>query len=107
MQEFTRVKFYQPLAKASRDARHLTVKSGDATRPSTTFTQPDRIEGQEVEAFVVILRTRGCRWALGGGCSFCGYVNDSFIRKIEPAELVEQMRNALRSEERRVGKECR
>ncbi|HVM44964.1 MAG TPA: archaeosine biosynthesis radical SAM protein RaSEA, partial [Candidatus Thermoplasmatota archaeon] len=33
---------------------------------------------------------------LGGGCTFCGYVNDSFIRKIEPSELVEQMRNALR-----------
>ncbi|SRR5581483_5473426 len=96
MQEFTRAKFYQPLAKASREARRLTVKSGDATHPSTTFTQPDRMEGEEVKAFVVILRTRGCRWALGGGCTFCGYVNDSFIRKIEPAELVEQMRNALR-----------
>ena len=32
---------------------------------------------------------RGCRWALGGGCTFCGYVNDSFIRKIEPSELVD------------------
>lgn len=93
--EFTRVKFYQPLAKASREARHLTVKSGDATHPSTTFTQPDRLDGEEVKAFVVILRTRGCRWALGGGCTFCGYVNDSFIRKIEPAELVQQMQNAL------------
>ena len=93
--EFTRVKFYQPLAKASREARHLTVKDGRADMPSTTFTQPDRIDGEEVTAFVLILRTRGCRWALGGGCTFCGYVNDSFIRKIEPSELVEQMRNGL------------
>jgi len=45
---------------------------------------------------VIILRTRGCRWALGGGCTFCGYVNDSFIRKIEQSELVEQMRNGLK-----------
>ena len=95
-QEFTKVKFYKPLAKASREARHLTVKSGDPNQPSTTFTQPDRIDGEEVTAFVLILRTRGCRWALGGGCTFCGYVNDSFIRKIEPHELVEQMRNGLR-----------
>lgn len=94
--EFTRVKFYQPLAKASREARHLTVKDGNPNYPSTTFTQPDRIEGEEVTAFVLILRTRGCRWALGGGCTFCGYVNDSFIRKIEPNELVEQMRNGLK-----------
>ena len=93
---FTRAKFYMPLAKASRDARRLTVKDGDASQPSTTFTQPDRIDGVEVPAFVLILRTRGCRWALGGGCSFCGYVNDSFIRKIEPSELVEQMKNGLR-----------
>jgi archaeosine synthase beta-subunit len=95
--EFTRVKYYAPLAKASRDARRLTVKEGDANWPSTTFTQPDRIDGEEVPAFVLILRTRGCRWALGGGCTFCGYVNDSFIRKIEPAELVEQMKNGLKA----------
>jgi archaeosine synthase beta-subunit len=94
--EFTRVKFYQPLAKASRESRHLTVKDGDPSYPSTTFTQPDRIDGEEVTAFVLILRTRGCRWALGGGCTFCGYVNDSFIRKIEASELVEQMRNGLK-----------
>ena len=93
--EFTKVRFYKPLAKASRESRRLTVKEGDPSYPSTTFTQPDRIEGEEVEAFVVILRTRGCRWALGGGCTFCGYVNDSFIRKIEPHELVEQMKHAL------------
>jgi radical SAM enzyme (TIGR01210 family) len=90
-------RFFLPLAAASRDARRLTVKSGDAAHPSTTFTQPDRLDGEEVTAFVVILRTRGCRWALGGGCTFCGYVNDSFVRKIEPAELVEQMRNGLRA----------
>ena len=92
----TTAKFYFPLAKASRDARKLTVKSGDATHPSTTFTQPDRIDGEEVPAFVLILRTRGCRWALSGGCTFCGYVNDSFVRKIEPHELVEQAKNGLR-----------
>jgi len=93
---FTKVKFYQPLAKASREARRLTIKEGDATEPSTTFTQPDRLDGDEVTAFVIILRTRGCRWALGGGCSFCGYVNDSFVRKIEGHELVAQMVNALK-----------
>ena len=94
--EPTRTRFYKPIARASREARHLTVKSGDATQPSTTFTQPDRLDGEEVQAFVVILRTRGCRWALSGGCTFCGYVNDSFVRKIEADELVEQMRNGLR-----------
>jgi len=94
--EFTKTKYYKPLAKASREARRLTVKSGDATHPSTTFTQPDRIDGEEVTAFVLIMRTRGCRWALSGGCTFCGYVNDSFIRKIEPSELVEQMKNGLK-----------
>ena len=92
---FTKVSFFKPLAKASREARKLEVKTGDPSYPSTTFTQPDRWEGEEVPAFVVILRTRGCRWALGGGCTFCGYVNDSFIRKIEPTELVEQFKHGL------------
>ncbi|HEX2022513.1 MAG TPA: archaeosine biosynthesis radical SAM protein RaSEA [Candidatus Thermoplasmatota archaeon] len=91
----TRAKYYKPIAKASREARHLTVKSGDASEPSTTFAQPDRLDGEEVQAFVLILRTRGCRWALTGGCTFCGYVNDSFIRKIEPHELVEQARRGF------------
>ncbi|HVL48703.1 MAG TPA: archaeosine biosynthesis radical SAM protein RaSEA [Candidatus Thermoplasmatota archaeon] len=95
--EFTKVAFYQPLAKASREARRLTVRDDDPTEPSTTFTQPDRWEGKEVQAFVVILRTRGCRWALGGGCTFCGYVNDSFVRKIEAKELITQFTKALAS----------
>ncbi|MHB8584496.1 MAG: archaeosine biosynthesis radical SAM protein RaSEA [Thermoplasmatota archaeon] len=92
---FTRREFFRPIAKASRVARKLEIKSGDASYPSTVFVQPDRLENRAVQAFVVILRTRGCRWALGGGCTFCGYVNDSFIRKIEPAELVQQFDRAL------------
>ncbi len=94
-ESFTKASFFKPLAKASREARRLEVKTGDATQPSTTFTQPDRWDAKEATAFVVILRTRGCRWALGGGCTFCGYVNDSFIRKIEASELVAQFGNAL------------
>ncbi|MHB8605821.1 MAG: archaeosine biosynthesis radical SAM protein RaSEA [Thermoplasmatota archaeon] len=90
-----RVKYFTPLAKASREARKLTVKSGDASEPSTTFTQPDVWDHEEVTAFVIILRTRGCRWALSGGCTFCGYVNDSFVRKIESGELVTQFERAL------------
>ena len=89
--------YFKPLAKASRDARRLEVKSGDATQPSSVFTQPDRIGNEEVTARVVILRTRGCRWALTGGCTFCGYVNDSFVRKIQGEELVQQWENALKT----------
>ncbi|HWG90449.1 MAG TPA: archaeosine biosynthesis radical SAM protein RaSEA [Candidatus Thermoplasmatota archaeon] len=89
--------YFKPLAKASRDARRLEVKTGDPSVPSSIFTQPDRYDGEEVTARVVILRTRGCRWALTGGCTFCGYVNDSFVRKIDGAELVAQWENALQS----------
>lgn len=87
--------FFEPLATASREARRLEVHDGDATEPSRTWVDEDQLGGEPAEAMVVVLRTRGCRWALGGGCTFCGYVNDSFIRKIDGSELVEQFETAL------------
>ena len=45
----------------------------DKTSPVTMWKEDDVIEGDRVKALVVILRTRGCWWARGKGCSMCGY----------------------------------
>lgn len=42
-----------------------------------TWTEEDVISGKVVDVFVIILPTRGCSWALSGGCSMCGYSLES------------------------------
>lgn len=51
----------------------------DPQRYISAWTEPELLEGEEVEAFVLILRTRGCYWAHKSGCSMCGYVSDGFV----------------------------
>ncbi|MDD5778128.1 MAG: archaeosine biosynthesis radical SAM protein RaSEA [Candidatus Thermoplasmatota archaeon] len=41
------------------------------------WEERDVLDGEVVEAFVLILRTRGCFWARHSGCSMCGYFRDS------------------------------
>lgn len=57
------------------------------------WTEQDVLNGEAVEAFVLILRTRGCFWARHSGCSMCGYFRDSHP-DIGPAELREQLHSA-------------
>jgi radical SAM enzyme (TIGR01210 family) len=43
-----------------------------------------------------ILDTGGCRWALKtGGCSMCGFANDSCCRGVTPEEIEEQVEELL------------
>jgi radical SAM enzyme (TIGR01210 family) len=39
----------------------------------TSWKEDDVLSGQRTKALVAILRTRGCWWARGKGCSMCGY----------------------------------
>ncbi|MDX1612474.1 MAG: archaeosine biosynthesis radical SAM protein RaSEA, partial [Candidatus Thermoplasmatota archaeon] len=59
------------------------------------WTETEVIDGKDHKALTVILRTRGCTWAIRGGCSFCGYVNDSFVKKITGEHLIQQFGKAL------------
>jgi radical SAM enzyme (TIGR01210 family) len=49
---------------------------GDATAYVSCWTERDVLNGEVVDAFVVILRTSGCSWARKKGCTMCGYFND-------------------------------
>ncbi len=39
--------------------------------------EKDRLKGEIVDSFVIIIRTPGCKWAKISGCSMCGYYNDT------------------------------
>ena len=59
------------------------------------WKEPDAIDGKGVDAFVLILRTKGCSWAWNsGGCTMCGYVNDSSAN-VGERELDIQLERAM------------
>lgn len=85
----------QPLQKLMRDTRGLAPREGSLEEPTKVWTEQERFREEVVDALVVILKTRGCTWALQGGCTFCGYVNDSMVRKVTGEHMQAQMRWAL------------
>ena len=58
------------------------------------WRERDRLNGEVVDSFVVILRTRGCRWAKISGCSMCGYYNDT-NPQITEEDMMHQIEDAL------------
>jgi radical SAM enzyme (TIGR01210 family) len=61
----------------------------DPTRYISAWTERELLDGQEVDAFVLILRTKGCYWARKSGCSMCGYVSDGFTNVSEEDLMVQ------------------
>jgi len=70
------------------------VRPADPTEYISTWTEKDVLDGRVVDAWVIILRTRGCYWARKSGCSMCGYVNDVAV-EVAPHELEAQLRKVL------------
>jgi len=70
-------------------------RNPDLSKPVKCWTEKDIINKKIVDTFVIILRTRGCSWALKSGCSMCGYFNDSAWTKISDEELYSQYQNAM------------
>ncbi len=85
----------EALNQAVRDSRRLKQRDDDPNAPSRVWSEEEVLDGQVHKALTVILRTRGCTWAINGGCSMCGYVNDSFVKKITADHLVAQFEHAL------------
>ncbi len=58
------------------------------------WREKDRLNGEIIDSFVIILRTTGCRWAKVSGCSMCGYYNDT-SSAIKKEDLKKQIEDAL------------
>jgi archaeosine synthase beta-subunit len=79
----------------ARDRRPEPAAPADARRYVNQWVEREAIGTEEVSAFVLILRTRGCYWADEKGCSMCGYAKDTLGRSASPEELAEQLSNAV------------
>lgn len=79
----------------ARDRRPPAAGTEGARRYVNAWVEREALGGERVEAFVLILRTRGCYWADLKGCSMCGYSRDTLGRSARPEELAEQLAHAL------------
>ena len=68
-------------------------------RPVSFWIKEDRLLNGKGKEFAIVLRTKGCNWALSekGGCSMCGYINDSYLQKINHNHIFNQFEFAFQS----------
>jgi radical SAM enzyme (TIGR01210 family) len=59
------------------------------------WSEKDVLDDEIVEAFVIVLRTRGCAWALKCGCTMCGYINDCVRDSVSSEDIIFQFNQAL------------
>jgi len=78
-------------SKAIKQKHNYEDKQLD--KPISFWIKEDRLLKKKGKEFTIILRTKGCSWALGpdGGCSMCGYVQDSTFEKIDQAHIKNQI----------------
>jgi hypothetical protein len=87
------IKFYRQKAlKKKRQYSEELLK-----RPVAYWIKEDRLLNEVGKEFTIILRTKGCSWALGkmGGCSMCGYVQDANIENVKPEYILSQFEHAF------------
>lgn len=81
-------------ARALRTRVAMRWDPGELTDYTKCWSEEDVLDNRPCRAFVVILKTRGCTWALAGGCTMCGYANDSAWTKVSEEQLVAQFQKA-------------
>ncbi len=84
------------LQELVRSLRPESPREFDETKPIAMWTEKDTSKGEIVDAFVLILRTRGCYWALNSGCTMCGYINDARMEPVSDENMEIQLEKALK-----------
>ncbi|MBN2066308.1 MAG: archaeosine biosynthesis radical SAM protein RaSEA [Candidatus Thermoplasmatota archaeon] len=70
-------------------------KQRNPSMPVRCWSEKDVLEGNIVDAYVIIFRTEGCSWALQSGCTMCGYFNDSRWDTVSDEHLLTQFGKAM------------
>jgi len=83
----------QQFIKQLKPARHR--KKQDPYQPVACWSEQDRLHDTIANAFVIILRTRGCSWMFQSGCTMCGYFNDSMLSPVTADQLINQYQKAM------------
>jgi len=73
-------------------------------KPVAYWIKEDRLLDSMGKEFTIILRTKGCSWALSdsGGCSMCGYIGDSNIDPVDPEQIIQQFDYAMERKENEI-----
>ncbi|MCK5047589.1 MAG: hypothetical protein KAS22_13470, partial [Candidatus Heimdallarchaeota archaeon] len=72
-------------------------KTRDTSKAIASWIEDDRLIAGPGKALVIILNSQGCNWGLGveGGCSICGYSNETSAIDISADDLIAQVNNTL------------
>ncbi len=72
--------------------RRTNLREEQLKRPISFWVKEDRLRDKIGKEFTIILRTKGCSWALSmhGGCSMCGYYLDAVNNNISASHLINQ-----------------
>jgi len=77
--------------------KDFSPKIKDPKKPVSSWSEKDVLNDKIVDAFVIILRTKGCSWALESGCTMCGYFNDSLWENVSDDDLMIQFEKAMKN----------
>jgi archaeosine synthase beta-subunit len=77
--------------------KDFTPRVQDARQPVRCWSEKDVLNGKVIDAYVIILRTRGCSWAMESGCTMCGYFNDSMLTAVSEEDLRVQFEKAMQN----------
>ncbi len=80
------------LIKQDAQKRKKNYMEEQLKRPISFWIKKDRLVNEVGKEFTIILRTRGCSWALSehGGCSMCGYYLDANNEEVPVTHLINQ-----------------
>lgn len=72
--------------------RKAHYREEQLNRPISFWIKEDRLRDKIGKEFTIILRTKGCNWALSkhGGCSMCGYYLDAVNKNISSSQVINQ-----------------
>lgn len=101
------------LVEKIRDIRSSALKKkrkypkDQLKKPISFWIKKNRLLNEIGKEFTIILRTRGCSWALGesGGCSMCGYVQDANIDNVELDQIKNQFDFAFQNKIEEIEKD--
>ena len=66
----------------------------EANEPVSVWSEKDRLDGETVDALVVILRSPGCYWSKRSGCLMCGYNRDC-MTSVTGEDIIAQFTKAM------------
>ena len=81
--------------KALQNRKNYNEKQ--LNEPISFWIKKDRLINESGKEFTILLRTKGCSWALGenGGCTMCGYIQDAKCEIVNQRQIMNQFDFAI------------